>query len=195
MLADKGEITRLLMSWGDGDRQALEQLMPVVYDELKALGLHYLQMERPDHTLQGTALVHELYLRLVDQGATPWENRRHFFALASRIMRHILIDHARHRAAAKCDHDKAPIEEALTIPVPSGVDLIALDGALESLGRTDMEKLRIVELRFFGGLSVNQTAEILGTSPATVKRHWAVAKAWLYHALNGVRPHVPATTA
>jgi RNA polymerase sigma factor (TIGR02999 family) len=195
MHVDQGEITRLLLRWGDGDGQAVEQLMPIVYDELKALALHYLQMERAGHTLQGTALVHELYLRLVDEGATPWENRRHFFALASRIMRHILVDHARHRAAAKRDHDKVPIEEALAIPVPSGVDLIALDGALESLGRTDTEKLRIVELRFFGGLSVNQTAEILGMSPATVKRQWAVTKAWLYHALNGARPHAPATTA
>jgi RNA polymerase sigma factor (TIGR02999 family) len=183
------------MRWGNGDGKALEQLMPIVYDELKALALHYLRMERPGHTLQGTALVHELYLRLVDQSAAPWENRRHFFALASRIMRHILVDHARHRAAAKRDHDKVPIEEALTIPVPPGVDLIALDSALESLGRTDTEKLRIVELRFFAGLSVDQTAEVLGTSPATVKRQWSVAKAWLYHALNGVRPHAPAATA
>jgi len=193
--ARRGEITHLLLRWGNGDRQALEELMPIVYQELRGLAYHYLRMERPDHTLQGTALVNEVYLRLIDHSDTPWESRRHFFALASRIMRHILVDHARHHAACKRSHDRAPLEEALAIPVPPGVDLIALDGALESLGGSDPEKLRIVELRFFGGLSVEQTAEVLGTSPATVKRQWSVAKAWLYRALRGGRSDVPATAA
>jgi RNA polymerase sigma factor (TIGR02999 family) len=162
--------------------------------ELKALAWHHLRIERPDHTLQSTALVHEVYLRLVDQNATPWESRRHFFAVASRMMRHILVDHARHHAAGKRDHEKAAIEEALAIPEKTGVDLIALNDLLERLGQTDAEKLRIVELRFFGGLSVERIAEVLGTSPATVKRQWSVAKAWLYRELNGVRPDVPAAT-
>ena len=185
MDAASGEITRLLEKWGLGDGQALDQLMPMVYGELKNLAGHYLRMERPGHTLQCTALVHEVYLRLVNQGSIQWQDRRHFFAVASRIIRHLLVDHARRHAAAKRDHDKAPLDVALTIPVESGLDLVALNEALESLGRTDPDKLRVVELRFFGGLSVEETAEVMDTSTATVKRAWSVAKLWLYKEMYG----------
>jgi RNA polymerase sigma factor (TIGR02999 family) len=180
-----GEITRLLKQWGMGDIGALDQLIPIVYGELKNLAGHYLRMERPGHTLQCTALVHEVYVRLSRQGVMCWEDRRHFFAVASRIIRHLLVDHARRHAAAKRGRDKRPLEEALTIPVGPDLDLVALDLALESLGRTDPEKLRVVELRFFGGLSVEETAEVMGASTATVKRAWSVARLRLYKQLYG----------
>jgi len=180
-----GEITRLLKNWGMGNREALEQLIPIVYGELKRLAGYYLRMERRDHTLQCTALVHEVYLRLANQGDMHWVDRKHFFAVASRIVRHLLVDHARRHAAAKRDQEKRPLEEALTIPVASDLDLAALDEALESLGQVDPDKLRVVELRFFGGLSVEETAEVMGASTATVKRAWSVAKLWLYKRMYG----------
>jgi RNA polymerase sigma factor (TIGR02999 family) len=193
MNSAKGEVTVLLDRWSNGDRRAFEQLTPLVYEQVKALAGYYLRMERPDHTLQSTALVHEAWLRLLEQGCTLWESKQHFFAVTSRIMRHILVDHARRRSASKRDHDQAPFDEALTVAAGPEMDMVALNEALESLGHVDAEKLRVVELRFFGGLSVEQTADVLGTSTATVKRQWAVARAWLYRALTARRFDVPIT--
>jgi RNA polymerase sigma factor (TIGR02999 family) len=180
------EVTILLRRWSGGDEAALAQLMPLVYDEMKRLAAYYLRMEAGQPSLTSTVIVHEAYLRLVG-GATPdLQDRHHFFTVASRVIRHILVDHARRDMAAKRDHhNKAPLEEALTVPVQQDLDLVALDQALESLGRTDADKLRVVELRFFGGLSVEETAEVMGTSPATVKREWSVAKLWLYEQMHG----------
>ena len=175
------EVTNLLRRWSGGDQGALEQLMPLVYDELKRLAGYYLRMEAGQPSLSSTAVVHEAYLRLVGAADPDLQDRQHFFAVASRVIRHILVDHARREMAAKRDvRYKAPLEEALTVPVQADLDLVALDEALESLGRADADKLRVVELRFFGGLSVEETAEIMGTSTATVKREWSVAKLWLY---------------
>ena len=160
--------------------------MPLVYDELKRLAGYYLRMEAGQASLTSTAIVHEAYLRLVGSAAVDLQDRHHFFAVASRVIRHILVDHARKRGAAKRDLlAQAPLDEALAVPVRQDLDLVALDEALESLGRTDPDKLRVVELRFFGGLSVEETAEVMGTSTATVKREWSVAKVWLYEQMHG----------
>ena len=181
-----GEVTVLLRRWSAGDESALGQLMPLVYDELKRLAGYYLRMEAGQASLTSTAIVHEAYLRLVGSAAVDLHDRQHFFAVASRVIRHILVDNARKRGAAKRDLlAKAPLDEALTVPVQQDLDLVALDEALESLGRTDPDKLRVVELRFFGGLSVEETAEVMGTSAATVKREWSVAKVWLYEQMHG----------
>ena len=180
-----GEITVLLHRWSHGDQSALGQLMPLVYDEVKRLAGYYLRMEPGQQSLTSTAIVHEAYLRLAGSAELDLQDRQHFFAVASRVIRHILVDHARREMAAKRDaRHKAPLEEALTIPMQTDLDLVALDEALESLGRVDVDKLRVVELRFFGGLSVEETAEAMGTSPATVKREWSVAKVWLYKQLH-----------
>ena len=177
-------ITVLLKAWGDGDEAALEQLIPLVYDHLRRLAGHYLRAERPDHTLQGTALVHEAYLRLVDGAAVDWKDRQHFFAVAARTMRRILVDAARTRQAgkrggptrvdARFDDGPAadPAEERAS-------ELLALDDALSSLARLDPRRAKVVELRYFGGLSVEETADLLRVSPQTVKRDWKLARAWL----------------
>jgi RNA polymerase sigma factor (TIGR02999 family) len=169
------EVTNLLRRWSGGDEDALAQLMPLVYDELKRLAGYYLRMEAEQPSLSSTVIVHEAYLRLVGAAEVDLQDRQHFFAVASRVIRHILVDHARRHTAAKRDRrNTAPLE-----------DIVALDQALETLGRTDAGKLRVVELRFFGGLSVDETAEVMGTSPATVKREWSVAKLWLYEQMHG----------
>jgi RNA polymerase sigma-70 factor, ECF subfamily len=181
-----GEITTLLRRWSRGDQGALEQLMPLVYDELKRLAGYHLRVEGTSPSLSSTTIVHEAYLRLVGSAEPDLQDRHHFFAVASRVMRHILVDHARREMAAKRDlRNNAPLEAALTIPVQPDLDLVVLDEALESLGRADANKLRVVELRFFGGLSVEETAEVMGISPATVKREWSVAKLWLYKQIRG----------
>ncbi|HEY1253043.1 MAG TPA: sigma-70 family RNA polymerase sigma factor [Thermoanaerobaculia bacterium] len=172
------EVTALLRDWSGGDRAALERLMPLVYAELRKLAASYLRNERPDHTLQPTALVHEAYLRLVDQRGVNWQNRAHFFGIAAQMMRRILVDHARRRQAAKRD------AAALRLQVTDGdgardPELLALDEALSGLESLDARQARIVELRFFGGLTVEETAEVAGLSPATVKREWRTARAWL----------------
>lgn len=180
-----GDVSGLLHRWSGGDRRAFEELMPIVYGELRRLANHYLQGERGGHTLQSTALVHEAYLRLVSAKDLQWQGRAHFFAVAAQSMRRILVDHARQRQAGKrgSGAQKAPLEEALTVPVHPGLDVAALDESLNSLAAFDPRKSRVVELRFFGGLSTSEIAEVLGISPAAVRNDWVVAKAWLYRDL------------
>jgi RNA polymerase sigma-70 factor (ECF subfamily) len=176
-------VTQLLVELTEGKTQVLELLLPVVYKELRNLANNYLRRERADHTLQPTALVHEAYLKLVDQKNVQWQNRAHFFGVAANIMRRILVDHARKHKADKRggEFSKEQLEEALVVVSDEkSVELLALDDALETLAKVDPQKSRIVELRYFGGLSVEETAEVMGISEITVKRHWKMAKAWLY---------------
>jgi RNA polymerase sigma factor (TIGR02999 family) len=173
------DITALLKDWSGGDRAALEKLMPAVYEELRRLAAAHLRSERPDHTLQPTALVHEAYLRLADQRSVEWANRAHFFSIAARIMRRILVDHARRRRALKRDGAALRLTLAEAPSEDRGPELLALDSALTSLESLDPRQAKIVELRFFGGLSVEETAEAAGISTATVKREWRTARAWL----------------
>lgn len=179
-------VTQLLVDWGNGDRQALEKLTPLVYQELKRLATRYLRRERREHTLQSTALVHEAWLRLIDQNHVHWQNRAQFFGIAAEMIRRILIDHARNRQAAKRGDGaiKLSLDDALAAPDRRDFDLVALDDALGDLGKLDPKQGKLVELRFFAGLSIEESAEVLGVSPATVKREWAVAKAWLYRELS-----------
>jgi RNA polymerase sigma factor (TIGR02999 family) len=174
-------ITQLLVQWSNGDQQALDQLTPLVYDELRQMARTYLRRERPDHTLQATALVHEAYLRLIDQHSVSWQSRAHFFGIASQMMRRILVNHALARAAAKRggDAEKLSFDEAISFDNQREIDLIRLDEALKELERLDPRQTRIVELRFFGGLSLKETAEVLKLSLATVKREWGTARLWL----------------
>ena len=178
MAPKKGDLTHLLQKWGEGDRQAFDRLMALVYGELKSLARYYLRLESHSQTLQSTALVHEVYLRLVHQNTTEWEGRRHFFAVASQVVRHVLVDHSRKRHAAKRDGgERVPMQEAAGLAAPE--ELALLDESLARLGELDPQKARVVELRLFGGFSVAETAGLLGISTATVKRHWAVARLWL----------------
>ena len=176
------DLTALLSEFTLGNKEAGEKLMPLVYDELKRLARSYMRRERPDHTLQTTALVHEAYLKLVRQKAVNWQSRSHFFGIAAQLMRRILIDHARGYMRKKRGGVKEllPLDEALVFSPEHSEELVKLDEALERLSKLDLRESRIVELRFFGGLSVEETAEFLGVSPKTVKRDWAVAKVWLY---------------
>lgn len=179
-------VSALLTKWRDGNEQALEVLIPLVYQELRQIAQQHLKQERPDHTLQSTALVHEAYLRLMKQGPGEIENRAHFMAVASRLMRQILVEHARrHRAAKRGGGLKLELNEAITPQSARNVDLIALDDALNELERLDPQQNRIVEMRFFGGLTIEDTAEILGISRTTVKREWATARAWLRREVRG----------
>lgn len=176
------EVTILLGEMSGGSRSAPEQLLPLVYDELRKLAHAYLQNERADHSLQATALVHEAYIRLVDWQTVSWQNRAHFFAVAAGVMRKILVDHARAKRAQKRggDGQKLEINEAIGFAAEREIDLIALDEALKNLAEFDDVQARLVEMRFFGGLTIEETAHALGVSPATVKREWTAAKAWLY---------------
>jgi len=164
--------------------------MPLVYDELRRLAHHYLRQERADHTLQSTALVHEAYLRLAGQSPPQWQNRAHFFGIAAHVMRQILVEYARGRSAAKRGGNacRLTLDEALELPQPVDVDVLALDKALTELSEFDPQQSRIVELRFFAGLTIEDTSEVLGVSPATVKRDWVTARAWLYRAMTGEAP-------
>lgn len=179
--SSRQDVTGLLRQWTDGDQGALQKLMPVVYEELRRLAGHYLRLERPGHTLQPTALLHEAFLRLVGQREVVWQNRAHFFGIAAQMMRRILVDHARRKMAAKRDASAYRVELAL----PEGEaedrepELLALDEALTQLEELDPRQARIVELRFFGGLTVEETAEVTGVSTRTVKREWRTARAWL----------------
>jgi RNA polymerase sigma factor (TIGR02999 family) len=178
-------VSALLVKWKRGDQQALQALMPLIYEELRRIAHRHLRAERPDHTLRSTELVHEAYLRLVAQQPSDLENRAHFFAVAARLMRQILVDYARNRRAAKRNHGyKVTLSHAAAIAEKQDLDVLALDGALNELGRFDPQQARIIELRFFGGLSIDETSEILEISPATVKRDWATARAWLYREMS-----------
>lgn len=180
------EITRLLLQWGGGDESALGRLTQLVHEELRKLAHHYMSLERPDHTLQTTALVNEAYLRLIDHSRVTIQDRTHFFALSAQLMRHILVDHARGRRYLKRGGGARmiPLEEAAVVSAGQGPDLVALDDALQALAARDTRKARVVELRFFGGMSVRETAEALGVSEVTVMRDWGMAKAWLYRELD-----------
>ncbi|HET8548308.1 MAG TPA: sigma-70 family RNA polymerase sigma factor [Bryobacteraceae bacterium] len=185
------DVTSLLINWGKGDQKALEELTPLVYAEMRRVAQRYLRRERSDHTLQGTALVHEAFLRLIDQRNVQWQNRAHFFGVAAQMIRRILVDYARSRHTAKrgADAVRLSLDEAAGGMVEArDIDLIALDDALNRLAQLDPQQSRIVELRFFTGLSIEETAEVLGISPATVKRDWVTAKALLYRELTGKNP-------
>jgi RNA polymerase sigma factor (TIGR02999 family) len=178
-------ITRLLVDWGHGDERARDELMPAVYDQLRRLAGAYMRRERVGHTLQPTALVHEAYLRLIDQEKVDWKNRAQFVGLAAVMMRRILVNHARDRAAAKRGGDAERVSLSLAVGVlkRSAVDLIALHDALDRLAAIDARKVQIVELKFFGGLTIEEVGATLGCSEATVEREWSFARAWLYDAL------------
>ena len=178
-------ISHLLKEWNAGDPEALDRLTPLVYEGLRRQAARYLRRERPGHTLQTTALIHEAYLRLVDAGDVHWQGRAHFFAIAANLMRRILVDHARRRDADKRggSHVRVQLDEA--VAGGTDVDLLAIDEALDRLAAVDPQQARVVELRFFSGLSVEETAAALGVSPKTVKRDWSVARAWLRREIGG----------
>jgi RNA polymerase sigma factor (TIGR02999 family) len=179
--AAPGPVTQLLVAWTNGNRAALEALIPVVYPELRRIAGRYLRRERVGHTLQPTALVHEAYVKLIDQDRAQWQNRAQFFGVAAQLMRRILVDHARERAADKRGGGARPVTlvDAMAASPERGIDILALDEALERLTALYPEQGRLVELRYFGGLTIEETGEVLGLSPATVKRQWVVARAWL----------------
>ena len=179
--ASSTRINKLLADWGQGNEEAREALIPVVYDELRRIARRHLWRERPDHTLQSAALVNEAYLRLVRQETPQWQNRAHFLGVAAQLMRHILVDHARSRLAAKrgAGAPRLALDVELVPTQKQEIDLVVLDDALAKLASLDPQQGRVIELRFFGGLSIEETAVVLGVSPATVKREWATARAWL----------------
>jgi len=181
------DVTHLLIQWSKGDSAALDALVPLVYDELRRLAQLYLSREKPGHTLSSTALVHEAYLRLVKQKDVTWQNRAHFFGVASRMMRRILVDHARRHGYEKRGGGELTLSLDETMaPAPERqINLVALDDALDTLAKLDERQSRMVELRFFGGLSIEETSEVLGVSAPTVKREWASARAWLYREIRG----------
>jgi RNA polymerase sigma factor (TIGR02999 family) len=183
-------VTQLLINWRNGDKAALDQLMPLVYEELRRLARRFMGKERRDHTLQTSALINEAYLRLVDQTAANWQNRAHFFAVAAQVMRHILIDHARNYKYEKrgAGAQKVPLDEAAVFSKERIAELVSLDDALTSLAALDPRKSQIIELRFFGGLSIEETAEVMALSPTTVQREWRATKSWLQRFIEGKNP-------
>jgi len=180
------EVSELLLKWGCGDQEALNQLMPLVYDELRRMARRYLRQERPDHTLQTTALVHEAYLKLIDQKHHDLQNRMHFFAITAQLMRRILVDYARGYRATKRGGAcfKLSLDDLTEVAIGKNPDLIMLDDALSALSVMDPQQGRVVELRVFGGLTVEETAKVLKISPRTVKREWGMARAWLHRQMN-----------
>jgi RNA polymerase sigma-70 factor, ECF subfamily len=180
------EITQLLANWSQGDKTALDQLVPLVYPELRRAAKRHMNLEGPGQTLQTSALINEAYLKLVDQQNVEWQNRAHFFAVAAQVMRHILVDHARtrHRAKRGGGAPRVPLDEAATLTAQRASELIALDEALRDLATLDERRSQIIELRFFGGLSLDETAELMNISPSTVQREWRAAKAWLHHTMS-----------
>ena len=176
----------MLAAWAQGDQRALEELVPLVQPELRRLAHRYMSQERPGHTLQTTALVNEAYVRLVDQSKIQWHDRAHFFGFAAHIMRHILVDYARRQGRAKRGGDArhTNLDEGAVISREGNPDILALDDALKRLAALDARQSQIVDLRYFGGLTIEETAEVLKVSPMTVRRDWRLAKAWLYHALS-----------
>lgn len=185
MESSPNEVTRLLLNWSQGDRASLDKLVPLVHDELRRLARHFMRQERAGHTLQTIALVNEAYIRLIDQRSVRWQNRAHFFAIAAQLMRRILVDHARSRRYAKRGGDARQVsfDEAAIVSPERSTELVAIDDALTGLAAHDPRKSQIVELRFFGGLNIEETAEVMGISPTTVQREWRSAKAWLYQAI------------
>jgi RNA polymerase sigma factor (TIGR02999 family) len=185
--SSEGAVTQWLLDWGRSDKRGLDQMLPVLYEELHRLASHYLSREATGHTLQPTALVHEAYLRLIDQRRVDWRNRAQFLGLAANMMRRILVNHARDRSAQKRGGGAAAVSLSL-VEGPSGrpdVELIALEDALQRLAALDQRKSKVVELKFFGGLTIEEIAEVLQISAATVEREWAFARAWLYEAMEG----------
>ena len=183
-MARSADITGLLVAWSNGEQSVASPLMDAVYSELRRLARGYLRRERADHSLPPTALVHEAYLKLVDQRCVRWQSRTQFFAIAAHLMRRILVDHARARGAAKRGAGaKVALDDVDAETSPPNVDMLDLDAALEALALVDSRQSRLVELRFFGGLTVNETAVVLGVAPITVKRDWALARAWLFREL------------
>jgi RNA polymerase sigma-70 factor (ECF subfamily) len=185
-MSPQGDVSVLLRAWSDGDQNALDKLAPIVYDELRRLARYYLHRERPGHSLQATALVNEAYLKLVDYKRMRWGNRAHFFAVSAQLMRRILVDHARrHNLKRGGGVQHVELEDVAVVGGDRAENLVALDDALQALARMDARKARVVELRFFGGLSVEETAEVLQISPVTVMRDWSSARAWLYREMGG----------
>jgi RNA polymerase sigma-70 factor (ECF subfamily) len=181
-----GKVSGLLRAWGDGDKGALDRLTPIVYDELHRLARHYMKRERPGHSLQTTALVNEAYIRLVDYKRMQWQNRAHFFAVSAQLMRRILVEHARrHNLKRGGGVPHVSLEETAMVGIDRAANMVALDDAMDQLARLDPRKVQVVEMRFFGGLSVEETAEVLKVSPVTVMRDWSTAKAWLYREMAG----------
>ena len=179
---DQAKVSILLRAWSEGDQAALDQLTPIVYEQLRRLARHYLRSERPNHSLQATALVNEAYLRLVDCKRIQWQDRAHFFAVSAQMMRRILVDHARRQNLKRGAHfEHFSLEDIAVVGADQSAELVALDDALQNLARMDARKAQVVELRFFGGMSVEETAQVLKISPITVMRDWATARAWLYH--------------
>jgi len=185
MNAQTHYLTQLLIDWSNGDQSAFDKLMPLIDEELRRLAHHYMSRERAGHTLQTTALVNEAFLKLVNRKNLQWQNRAHFFGLAAQVMRTILVDHARSHASAKRGGGARNLEldEAMLVSQQKAAEVVALDEALHQLALIDARQSRIVELRFFGGLTVEEAAEVLHVSPVTIKREWSTAKAWLYHEL------------
>jgi RNA polymerase sigma-70 factor, ECF subfamily len=183
----RGQVTELLQAWSQGEKTAADRLIPLVYDELRRRAASALRPERAQHTLTPTALVHEAYLRLVDQSLPTFESRRHFYGIAARVMRQVLVDHARARMAAKRNlgREALPLDESIPVGSETAADVLALDDALGALAALDPAKARLVELRYFAGLTIEETAEMLGVSPATVKGEWALARAWLHREIAG----------
>jgi RNA polymerase sigma-70 factor (ECF subfamily) len=190
MAAASEGITQLLINWRNGDKAALDQLMPIVYEELRRLARGFMGRERNNHTLQTSALINEAYLKLVDQDETNWQNRAHFFAVAAQIMRHILVDHARSYGYEKrgAGAQRVSLDDAKVFSEERAGELVALDEALTDLAAVDPRKSRLVELRFFGGLNIDETAEVMDLSPTTVQREWRAAKAWLQRFIKGENP-------
>ena len=188
-MGPNANVTALLAAWGDGDETARARLIDAVYDELRRLARGHLRVERSDHSLTPTALVHEAYLKLIDQRHVRWQNRAHFFAIAAHVMRRVLVDHARSRGAVKRDGgQRMPLQDVEAAADPLDVDVLDLDAALHKLSMLDPRQSELVELRFFGGLTVDEAAAVVGVAPATVDRDWALARAWLFRELRGDRP-------
>lgn len=186
------EITKLLIAWGQGDQTALDELMPLVYAELRKLAKNYMRQQRPDHTLQTTALVNEAYLRLIDSSRVNWQNRTHFFAISANLMRRVLVDFARAKTSLKRGGERIQVtlDEKIEIPSEKAMDLVALDEALQMLATMNERQSRIVELRYFGGLNEEEIAETLNISTRTVRRDWNIARAWLYRELENGQNHL-----
>ena len=182
--APSDDVSAILRAWSDGDQRALDRLTPIVYDELRRLARRYMRQERPGHSLQTSALVNEAYMRLVDYKRMQWQNRAHFFAVSAQLMRRILVDHARRRNLKRGGGlPHVSLEDAAVVGSETAADLVALDDAMNGLAQLDPRKVQVVEMRFFGGLSVEETAAVLKVSPVTVMRDWSSAKAWLYREL------------